>query len=85
MLGVVAVYDNVDPDPMKLDEWVISKKVWSINEQNNKPPNEICWQNFWLKNQELWNNIKKNALPTAQAPLRSKAMQALPKILYYKL
>ena len=67
MLGCVAVYDNIDPDPTKLDDWVISSKVWSIKEQPNRPPEKRCWNDFWVENKELWKHIQQNAIPPQEA------------------
>ena len=67
MLGCVAVYDNIDPDPTKLDDWVISSKAWCIQEQPNRPPEKRCWNDFWLENKELWKHIQQNAIPPQQA------------------
>lgn len=67
MIGCVATYDYIDPNPEKLDDWVISQKVWCIKEQQNRPPEQRCWNDFWLENKELWEHIKKNSIEPNQA------------------
>lgn len=67
MIGAVAVLDNINPDPIKKSDWVISQKAWCISEIKGKPPNADCWKNFWLKNMELWAHIQKNQVSPNQA------------------
>jgi len=57
MIGAVAMYDNLNPDE---NEYIIDKKQWCIEEQDGKPIDKRCWDEFWLKNMNVWEHIQKN-------------------------
>lgn len=65
MIGCVAMFDfqgKKDIDPYKTEEWLIDRKAWCIKEQPNRPAEKDCWDNFWLKNMNVWEHIQKNAV-----------------------
>ena len=72
MIGCVLMKDfggKIDPDPSKPETWLIEKKAWCIKEQENRPPEQKCWEQFWLNNMNVWKHIQDNAISAKDAML----------------
>ena len=61
-LGITAILED-QPEGFEITEenayqWIIAQKKWSLEELDGR--GERCWNEFWTKQQHVWEDIQKN-------------------------
>lgn len=61
MIGICAIDPSLDPIyPSNFNKFVIDSKEWCIKEQDGCVADQKCIDEFWSKNMNIYNHIKKN-------------------------